>query len=202
MRLREVICITCLIGFGSVGSAFADNVALAVGGDATFDASGLFGDSSVLGGMIVINVGNGVVESNGIDLTVKGGIGNVNLLFDTLSSDGNIPVDSTDNFFEINLIASSNPGLNGPVLTLTIPLGSATTLQGLSGTPLCTFPGTCEGGNFFSSWEANRGDPLLTSGSLNPAGVPEPASVFLLIGPQFGQSDGASATQFKPASSV
>ena len=65
MRLGRAICIAGLIGFGAAGMALADDV--------TFTASGTFDDGASLNGTLVINTGTGVVESNGLDLTVVGG---------------------------------------------------------------------------------------------------------------------------------
>jgi hypothetical protein len=65
MRLGKAICIAGLIGFTVAGMALADDV--------TFAASGTFTDGASLGGTLVIDTAAGVVQSNGLDLTVIGG---------------------------------------------------------------------------------------------------------------------------------
>ena len=99
MKLGKAICIAGLIGFGAAGMALADDV--------TFTASGTFDDGASLGGTLVINTGTGVVESNGLDLSVVGGeAGTSGLVFDTLSGSF-IFSDGTDNLAEINARDSS-----------------------------------------------------------------------------------------------
>ena len=94
MRLGKAIFIAGMIGFGVAGMAFADDV--------TFAASGTFDDGASLGGTLVIDTASGVVESNGLDLTVIGGdAGSPGLVFDTLRSNGFF-FDGTDNLYYID----------------------------------------------------------------------------------------------------
>jgi hypothetical protein len=191
MQLGRLIGIAGLIGFAAVSTALA--------ADVTFDASGTFADGSTLGGTIVIDTATGVVDSTGVDLTVTGGTSD-DFTFDELSSSYNYSIDSTDNFYEINLLDSAytEPAeepqievVTDPILTLTIPIGSNTTLAGFTGSAsLCSFSlANCEGGNYYSDWEQNfssdspAGDPFLSSGSLTSSAAPEPASLLLLAGP-------------------
>lgn len=189
MRFGKLFGIAGLIGFAAVGTVLA--------GEVTFDAGGSFADGSVLGGSIVIDTATGLVQSNGVDLTVTAGTSD-NFTFDELSGAYNIAFDSSDNFYEINFLDSSysspaqqpqNLELIDPILTLTIPIGSNTNLIGFTGSPsLCSSSlANCGGGNYYSSWQqyylsdAPAGDPLLSSGSLTSG--PEPASLLLLAAP-------------------
>jgi hypothetical protein len=189
MRLGKAICIAGLIGFGALGSALADYV--------TFAASGTFDDGASLGGTLVIDTGTGVVESNGLDLTVVGGdAGSPGLVFDTLDANGYF-FDGTDNLYYIDAADSANPN---PSLDLEFDIGSNTTLAGFTGTSsMCYVPsdfptGYPTGDNcgyYYSSYQlfeecectSINGDPELTGGSLAPTGAPEPASWLLLLAP-------------------
>jgi hypothetical protein len=193
MRLGKAIYIAGLIGFSAAGMALADDV--------TFAASGTFNDGATLGGTLVINTGTGVVESGGLDLTVVGGEAGPGLVFDTLTSPGSdVYSDGTDNLAEIDASDSADPG---PHLQLEINIGSASSLIGFTGGPLCYVPagfpvGFPSGDNCnsnYSSYQlfeeseqpasgASRPPPAeLLGGSVGPATAPEPASLLLLAGP-------------------
>ena len=185
MRLGKAICIAGLIGFSAAGVALADDV--------TFSANGTFNDGALLGGTLVINTGTGVVESGGLDLTVVGGdAGSPGFVFDTLTNTNEFS-DGTDNLEVINATDSAD---EGPNLQLEINIGSASSLVGFTGGPLCYVPadfpvGFPEGNNCnsdFSNYQLFRenqqpGDPELTGGSIGPATAQEPASLLLLAGP-------------------
>jgi hypothetical protein len=191
MRVTQILRLIGVIAFGLVGTAFADDV--------TFTASGTFADGASLGGTLIINTGTGVVESNGLDLTVTGGeAGTPGLTFAFLENSFDNQYDASDNFWEI--ILSSNAGgieaegisesvSDSATLELTIPLGSGTTLVGYAGGSLCTDPGTCVNGNVYSDYTLpapplQQGtDPVLTSGALAVSGAPEPSSILLLAVP-------------------
>lgn len=186
MRLRKAVCIAGLIGLGAAGMAFADDV--------TFSATGTFNDGASLGGTLVINTGTGIVESNGLDLTVMGGeAGSPGLVFDTLTG-SSVTSDGTDNVAIINAIDSARIG---PSLQMEINIGGAENLIGFTGGTLCYVPadfptGFPSGDNCnsdFSSYNiilgcecAVQGDPQLTGGSVAPS-APEPASWLLLAAP-------------------
>jgi hypothetical protein len=196
MRLGKAICIAGLIGFGAISSAFADQV--------TFNASGSFDDTNydaldnaVLGGTLAIDNVNGVVEADGLNLTVSGGLaGSPGFVFDTLVDSGSV-FNGTDNIYFIDAAVSGDPA---PSLELDLNLGTQTDLVGFTGAALCFVPsdfptGFPEGNNcgyFYSTYqlfsECNcaaelPGDPELTGGSLTPAAAPEPKSLLLLAGP-------------------
>jgi hypothetical protein len=192
MRLGKAICIAGLIGFGVAGMALADDV--------TFSASGTFIDGASLGGTLLINTGTGVVESNGLDLTVIGGhAGSPGLVFDTLTGSF-VFSDGTDNLAEIDATDSAD---RGPRLQLDINIGSASSLIGFTGGPLCFVPagfptGFPAGDNCNSDYSSYQlfteaeqpagGSSLpppaqLLGGSVGPATAPEPASLLLLAGP-------------------
>jgi hypothetical protein len=192
MRLGKAICIAGLIGFSVAGMALADDV--------TFAASGTFDDGASLGGTLVINTGTGVVESNGLDLTVVGGdAGSPGLVFDTLTGSF-IQSDGTDNLAFIDANDSADIG---PHLQLEINIGSASSLTGFTGGLLCYVPagfptGFPTGDNCNSDYSSYQlftetehpgsGSSLpapaqLLGGSVGPATAPEPASLLLLAGP-------------------
>jgi hypothetical protein len=192
MRLGKAICIAGLIGFTVAGMALADDV--------TFAASGTFTDGASLGGTLVIDTAAGVVQSNGLDLTVIGGdAGSPGLVFDTLDSSG-VFNDGTDNLAYINATDSVD---RGPDLELEINIGSASSLIGFTGGPLCYVPaafptGFPTGDNCSSDYSSYQlftegeqpagGSSLpppaqLLGGSVGPATAPEPASLLFLAGP-------------------
>jgi hypothetical protein len=186
------ICIAALIGFSAAGMALADDV--------TFTASGTFNDGASLGGTLVINTTTGVVESNGLDLTVVGGdAGSPGLVFDT-STGIFIESDGTDNLAFLNASDSADIG---PHLELEINIGSASSLIGFAGGPLCYVPAGYPAGypagdncdfdyssyQLFTETEQPVGGASLPApaqllgGSVAPATAPEPASLLLLAGP-------------------
>jgi hypothetical protein len=196
MRLGKAICIAGLIGIGALGTALADDVTFNATGsfnDMTYDAL----DNAVLGGSLVIDNVNGIVEADGLNLTVSGGLaGSPGLVFDTLVDSGSV-FNGTDNIYYIDAAVSGNPA---PSLELDLNLGLNTDLVGFTGGSLCFVPsdfptGFPEGNNcgfFYSSYELFSecqctaqlpGDPQLTGGSMAPAAAPEPKSFLLLAGP-------------------
>ena len=192
MRLGKAICIAGLIGLGAASMALADDV--------TFTASGSFNDGASLGGTLVIDTATGIVESNGLDLTVVGGnAGSTGLVFDTLTGSF-VFFDGTENLAEIN---ANDSDVAGPHLQLEINIGSASSLAGFTGGPLCFVPvgfptGYPTGDNcgydysqyqlFAETEQPGIGASLpppaeLLGGSVGPASAPEPASLLLLTGP-------------------
>jgi hypothetical protein len=192
MRLGKAICIAGLIGFSVAGMALADDV--------TFTATGSFDDGASLGGTLVINTTAGVVESNGLDLTVIGGnAGSPGLVFDTLDATG-VFNDGVDNLAYLDASDSSE---SGPGLQLEINIGSASSLTGFTGGPLCYVPATFPTGYpdedncgaYYSSYQlfteseqpgvsfSRAGPAQLTGGSVSQSTAPEPASLLLLAGP-------------------
>ncbi len=194
MRLGKAICIAGFIGFSVAGMALADDV--------TFSATGTFDDGASLSGTLVIDTGKGFVESNGLDLSVVGGIaGSPGLVFDTLTSPDNFVFsDGTDNLAYLDASDSSD---SGPGLQLEINIGSATSLSGFTGGTFCYVPATFPTGypaedncgsdyssyQLFTETEQPFGGSSLPppaellGGSVGPATAPEPASLLLLAGP-------------------
>jgi hypothetical protein len=192
MRLRKAICIVGLIGVSAAGMALADDV--------TFAANGTFNDGASLSGTLVINTATGVVESNGLDLTVVGGhAGSPGLVFDTFDG-SSLFNNGTDELADINASDSADPG---PGLQLEINIGSASSLIGFTGGPLCYvpagfpagYPAGDNCGSYYSSYAlfseseqpgvgASLPPPAqLLGGSVGPATAPEPASLLLLAAP-------------------
>jgi len=116
MKTGQVFFLAALIGFGAAGSALADDV--------TFDASGTFDDGSSLGGSLIIDTATGIVQANGLDLTVTGGTNDVDLIFDTLNYAGEEDTSAGVNLWgSVDASDSSDPGAS---LELDILLGNAT----------------------------------------------------------------------------
>jgi hypothetical protein len=186
METGRLIRLAALLGGIAAGSAFASDV--------TFTATGTFQDGSSLGGTLVIDTGTGFVQSNGLDLTVTGGVSIVDYVFDTLTSTGAEATSGAVNvWFGIDATDSSVPG---PNLQLDVLLGTATNLMNYAGGHLCYFVGPTENtavglqvgsncGAFFSNWNLGAGeapgDPPLTgtNSALTAAAAPEPAAVWL-----------------------
>ena len=140
-----------------------------------------FDDGASLSGSLVIDTGAGVVESNGIDLNLTGGVSGSGFTFDTLVYNGEAQNfdGQGDNLWIIDLSDSAYAG-NGPAaakdptdpaLQLETAIGTNSNLQGFTGGSLCYVPagfpvGYPDGdncGSYYSNYQLFAGDPELTS---------------------------------------